>query len=83
MFEWTSSLLERQTPARQLVLGIVIGISLSLTSATLVQDYRARRRKEQVPEFSERPIELRSDEILDGVAGLVGECVVEFEKGVG
>jgi cysteine synthase A len=57
---------------RDLVIGLVIGITLSLSStslALLVQGYRRRRAISRIPP---RPIELRSDEIVEGVIGLIG-----------
>ena len=62
---------------RDVLLGAALGVSLVVTSASLATYvHRTRRpslRKKAGPEFSARPIELRSDEIVDGVAGLVGE----------
>lgn len=61
--------------ARHLLYGIVLGISLSMTSTTLALYYRARRRERierGATKFNLRPIELRSDEICVGVAGLIG-----------
>ncbi|OCH88640.1 PALP-domain-containing protein [Obba rivulosa] len=58
---------------RQVVLGVVLGFSLLLTSTAVVQSYGQRRRKRDIaPSFEPRPIELRTDEIVDGVAGLIG-----------
>lgn len=61
---------------RQLIYGFIFGLSLSLTSTSLAYLYQTRRRKRleaQIPpEFDPRPIELRSDEILKGVTGLIG-----------
>ena len=60
--------------ARQLFYGVLIGIALSLT-ATSVNDYVQERRRKHAPTvFEPRPIELRSDEVVDGVAGLIGWC---------
>ncbi|KDQ55692.1 hypothetical protein JAAARDRAFT_59673 [Jaapia argillacea MUCL 33604] len=58
---------------RNVFFGILIGVSLSLTTTSLVQRYE-RRKKPRIKEkvFEPRPIELRSDEIVDGVAGLIG-----------
>ncbi|WVF67110.1 hypothetical protein IAT40_001855 [Kwoniella sp. CBS 6097] len=57
---------------RDLVWGLVIGVTLSLSStsvATLFQNWRRKRAVARVPP---RPIELRSDEIVPGVIGLIG-----------
>ncbi|KAK7032918.1 PALP-domain-containing protein [Favolaschia claudopus] len=64
--------------ARPLVLGILIGISLSVSSSAVVQYVRRRRRRiaqlsqSQVYRLENRPIELRSDDILDGLTGVIG-----------
>ncbi|KAJ7162130.1 PALP-domain-containing protein, partial [Mycena filopes] len=55
-----------------LILGIVLEISLSISSSAVVQYFERRRRRialsrSQVSELESRPIELRSDEILDGI----------------
>ncbi|KAH9041150.1 PALP-domain-containing protein [Lactarius hengduanensis] len=48
--------------ARHLFYGILIGFSLSIASTSVISTGDA----------SPRPIELRSDEVLDGVTGLIG-----------
>lgn len=67
-FRWPS-----QTTVRHVFYGVILGISLSISTRTLALYLRSRRRR-KLPEtsFSERPIELRSDEILRGVTGLIG-----------
>lgn len=61
---------------RQLVYGFLLGLSLSLTSTSLAYLYQTRRRKRlqaQAPlQFDPRPIELRNDEVVGGVTGLIG-----------
>ncbi|KAJ7162134.1 PALP-domain-containing protein [Mycena filopes] len=62
---------------RPLILGIVLGISLSISSSAVVQYFERRRRRialsrSQVSELESRPIELRSDEILNGIVGVIG-----------
>jgi cysteine synthase A len=63
---------------RDVLLGAALGVSLVFTSASLaayVHSTRQHRQREEAgPEFSARPIELRSDEVVDGVAGLIGKC---------
>ena len=59
-----------------LLIGILAGISLSLTSSSLLKLYAERKRKaaeDRLLELPERPIEVRSDEIVSGVSGLIGE----------
>src|ERR1700730_3025909 len=58
--------------ARHLFYGILIGFSLSFTSTSVISAYRKRRGDNATPTADLRPIELRSDEILDGVTGLIG-----------
>lgn len=57
---------------RDLIIGIAVGITFSLSStslALLAQGWRRRRAIHRIPP---RPIELRSDEVVDGVIGLIG-----------
>ncbi|KAI0694994.1 PALP-domain-containing protein [Cerioporus squamosus] len=61
-----------RSAARQLFYGVLIGLALSLTTTSVVTYYRERRRKQVPPTFEPRPIELRSDETVDGVTGLIG-----------
>ncbi|KAJ7467111.1 tryptophan synthase beta subunit-like PLP-dependent enzyme [Mycena latifolia] len=63
--------------ARPLALGILLGFSLSISSSAVVQYFQRRRRRialsqSQTSEFESRPIELRSDEVLNGITGLIG-----------
>lgn len=69
-----SSWLPSPSAARHIFYGILIGFSLSLSSTSLALYYRDKRREEveKAVESVARPIELRSDEILDGVTGLIG-----------
>jgi cysteine synthase A len=58
--------------ARHLFYGILIGFSLSFASTSVISAYRKRREDNVVEKANLRPIELRSDEVLDGVTGLIG-----------
>ncbi|TBU31620.1 PALP-domain-containing protein [Dichomitus squalens] len=58
--------------ARQLFYGVLIGIALSLTATSVNEYFQERKRKRAPLVFEPRPIELRSDEVVDGVAGLIG-----------
>ncbi|KIK67674.1 hypothetical protein GYMLUDRAFT_36403 [Collybiopsis luxurians FD-317 M1] len=69
---WLSPTTFSRPNFRHLFLGILLGFSLSLTSTSLAPFFRARRRKRLEAHFEPRPIELRSDEILSGVTGLIG-----------
>lgn len=81
MFSWLQALTARPVlPAthttRYLIYGIVIGFTLSFTSTSVTQYFRDRRRK-RIESLSEpRPIEIRSDEVVDGVTGLIGTKTV-------
>ncbi|KAH8814449.1 PALP-domain-containing protein [Flagelloscypha sp. PMI_526] len=61
-----------------LVYGIILGFSLTLTATSIrarideAQQRKKERRTGNKLEFDERPIELRSDEVVKGVSGLIG-----------
>ncbi|KAJ4479181.1 tryptophan synthase beta subunit-like PLP-dependent enzyme [Lentinula aciculospora] len=63
-----------QSSLRYLFYGILLGLSFSLTSTSLALFFQARRRRRLAAHdhFEPRPIELRSDEVLNGVTGLIG-----------
>jgi len=78
---WTSTLVESllpwlqwpsRTTTRHILVGVLIGFSFSLTSTSFAVYYQQRKRERQIANFSARPIELRSDEIVNGVVGLIG-----------
>ncbi|EAU91082.2 hypothetical protein CC1G_03250 [Coprinopsis cinerea okayama7 len=81
MANWPAAILDKlphwarwpsQTTVRHVLYGILIGISLSLTTSSLA-GARRKKRKERIEEsFPPRPIEVRSDEIVNGVTGLIG-----------
>ena len=60
---------------RFLVYGVLLGFSFSLTATSFVLYFRERRQREILSRFTPRPIELRSDEIAQGVAGLIGPLI--------
>ncbi|THU86242.1 PALP-domain-containing protein [Dendrothele bispora CBS 962.96] len=57
---------------RHFVYGMIIGFSLSITATSLTFYYQSRKKERLAANFEPRPIELRSDEILPGVTGLIG-----------
>lgn len=58
---------------RQVSYGILIGFTLSVSLTSIVHYYSERRRQDKLEkQTSLRPIELRSDEIVRGVTGLIG-----------
>jgi cysteine synthase A len=57
---------------RHIAYGILIGFTLSATSTSISLYLRRRRQRFLEEQFEFQPIELRSDEILNGVTGLIG-----------
>ncbi|KAG2364068.1 hypothetical protein BDR07DRAFT_1375367 [Suillus spraguei] len=58
---------------RHITFGIFIGFTLSATSTSISSYWRSRRRQSLSQEQHEpRPIELRSNEVVHGVTGLIG-----------
>lgn len=58
---------------RQVSYGILIGFTLSVSATSIARYYLERRRQDKLEkQTSLRPIELRSDEIVRGVTGLIG-----------
>ncbi|OSD07034.1 PALP-domain-containing protein [Trametes coccinea BRFM310] len=57
---------------RYLFYGVLIGLAVSLTTTSVIDYFRQRKRKRAELTFEPRPIELRSDEVVDGVVGLIG-----------
>jgi cysteine synthase len=84
MFSWLSARLESISSkahsllTQQLFYGILIGFSLSVTSTSLALYFQERRRERIQNQFEARPIELRSDEVIDGVTGLIGMMPQSF-----
>ena len=68
------SWLPSRNTARHILIGVLLGLSFSMTSTSFaLYYYYPRRRKDRlVSNFTPRPIELRSDEIVKGVSGLIG-----------
>lgn len=64
-----------RSTARHVLIGVLLGFSFSLVSNSFALYYyqRQRRRKDRlISDFTPRPIELRSDEVVKGVSGLIG-----------
>lgn len=78
MLEWLPLRLEAASTklhsllTRHLLYGVLLGFSLSVTSTSLALYFQERKRQRVQEQFEPRPIELRSDEVLDGVTGLIG-----------
>ncbi len=64
---------------RDLVIGLLLGITLSLSSTSLALLTQGWRRRKAILKIPPRPIELRSDEIVDGVIGLIGRLFTAFK----
>jgi cysteine synthase A len=60
-----------QSKFKHLFLGFLLGFAFSASSLSLSRYLKLKKRR-QVEKFESRPIELRSDEIVSGVAGLIG-----------
>lgn len=60
-----------QSKFKHLFFGFLLGFAFSVTS-TSFSSYLKSRKRRQVEKFESRPIELRSDEIVSGVTGLIG-----------
>ncbi|KAF6763137.1 tryptophan synthase beta subunit-like PLP-dependent enzyme [Ephemerocybe angulata] len=61
-----------RTTAKHVFYGFLIGLSLSLTTSSLAMLHQSRKKEKQASRLPPRPIELRSDEIVNGVTGLIG-----------
>ena len=57
---------------RWILYGALLGFGLSVVSTSLALHLHERRLKRIERQFEPRPIELRSDEVVDGVTGLIG-----------
>ncbi|KAG7442961.1 PALP-domain-containing protein [Guyanagaster necrorhizus] len=57
---------------RHVIYGIFLGFSLSLVSTSIALFFQRRKQERIAAQFEPRPIELRSDEVLKGVTGLIG-----------
>lgn len=75
---WASGLWDRlKLPrrfTRDLMIGLLVGIGFSLSSTSLALLVQNRRRNRAVARIPPRPIEIRSDEIVNGVVGLIGQA---------
>ncbi|KAI0823424.1 PALP-domain-containing protein [Trametes gibbosa] len=64
--------LPSKSSSRFLLYGVLVGLALSLTTTSVIAYYQERKRKRAELAFEPRPIELRSDEVVKGVTGLIG-----------
>ncbi|KAF8349331.1 tryptophan synthase beta subunit-like PLP-dependent enzyme [Amanita rubescens] len=64
--------LPSRTALKHIIYGVFLGFYLSITSRALLQYYEAKKRRRELAENDFRPIELRKDDVLNGVAGLIG-----------
>ena len=56
------------------LLGLIVGITITAGSSSLIRYNRKRRRTgEHHHDLSFRPIEVRTDEVVKGVSGLIGD----------
>jgi cysteine synthase A len=56
----------------QLLYGLAIGVSFSLSTLALAKWYYSSKPSRAAPKSDSRLIQLRSDEIVNGVTGLIG-----------
>ncbi|OSX65806.1 hypothetical protein POSPLADRAFT_1043395 [Postia placenta MAD-698-R-SB12] len=61
-----------RTTIRHVLYGIIAGLTLSITSTSFALEYQKRKKEHIARQYKPRPIELRSDEIIKGVTGLIG-----------
>ena len=59
----------------QLLYGVAIGVSFSLSTLAVVMWYYNSKPSRPSSNFDSRPIQLRSDEIVNGVTGLIGTSI--------
>ena len=63
-------------PGRHLLfLGLVLGLSLGLSSSSVLSRYGSRKKNNKSQDLADlppRPIEVRTDEIVSGISGLIG-----------
>ena len=60
---------------RDLIWGLVVGFTFSLSSTSLALLVQSWRRRKAISHVPPRPIELRSDEVVEGVIGLIGRRI--------
>ncbi|KAG1848148.1 PALP-domain-containing protein [Suillus tomentosus] len=73
LFELTLPPWYSNAVVRHITFGILIGFTLSVTSTSISSYWRSRRRQSLLQEqHKSRPIELRSNEVVYGVTGLIG-----------
>ncbi|KAG1785365.1 tryptophan synthase beta subunit-like PLP-dependent enzyme [Suillus plorans] len=73
LFELTLPPWYSNAVVRHITFGILIGFTLSVTSTSISSYWRSRRRQSISQErHKSRPIELRSNEVVYGVTGLIG-----------
>lgn len=74
--DWLANVIWSKAPSRSsfrnFFYGIVLGFSLTYTASSLVQTYRKQKKQDRISLFSPRPIELRTDDVVSGVIGLIG-----------
>lgn len=74
--EKTISKVHNRLGLRTFFLGLVVGFSLSLGFVSIALHYEERKRRKHevnLPDSATRFIELRNDDVVDGVVGLIGE----------
>jgi len=67
-----------RTASRRLFLGFILGVSFSWSFTAFKAVYQRRKEERRTAHYSPKPIELRSDEVVRGVTGLIGEQADQF-----
>jgi len=68
-----------RSTSRHVLIGILLGFSFSLSSTSFALYYQKKKRDREASHFSARPIELRSDEVVRGVTGLIGMWTLSIQ----
>ena len=76
------SLSSMTTVRPQLLYGVAIGVSFSLSTFALAIWYYNSKPSRAAPKFDLRPVQLRSDEIVKGVTGLIGTSNQSYLRSV-
>ncbi|KAF8631781.1 hypothetical protein AX17_004996 [Amanita inopinata Kibby_2008] len=64
--------LPSRTAIKHILYGVVLGFYLSITSKAILHHLQARKKRRLPAQNDFRPIELRSDDVVSGVTGLIG-----------
>lgn len=60
---------------RDLYIGVLIGVSLTLSTTSVALHFRSRRNGAERRDYEPTPIDIVRNEVVQGVTGLVGEAI--------